>query len=460
MKRFKSMRAWSVCLLAVILIVTLGLAGCPKPPRQLASVKMLCYTTFEGWQASSTLPLKVGKVAITNNTNQYLGYMVQDVPAGMEVLYGRHSYHDTTSYNGGYKIEGLVYNPALDAYQAKHGGGNDGNYLMILKPNKTAYLPVGLVDPPSSSSNLFGTDLNVSIKVNALNLDTSSLIMGKIRGEIRPSMRLDKAAGVLNLLNANVPGSGDQVQDYYKGYPLGKSIFHSDGVHEGIPQGANELIAGTVLAFGDNRNLGPIDYNVHFDPIFKETKGTTTFPDGQGPNGYTLSANMPIAPAAGDLLVLSMVADADIPLADPVNYYTYGFVADSDGDSTNNWVPDPAFPKDIFQGTDYWFTAEYNPTDGWSLLVRTAYNNNVQEVSSAAKAIISGNSITLVVPLGEFQSMYPRWRLTSFRHSGDFGLNPPYDFDIDLYPQLDERLARISEGPAPAMLQIPMMTPV
>lgn len=171
-------------------------------------------------------------------------------------------------------------------------------------------------------------------------------------------------------------------------------------------------------------------------------KQLTGFPCGQGANGYTVCAVMPAAQDTGDYLYIPMLLDGDVVLDDPTNFFTYAFVFDSDGDFDNNWEALPQFPNDFFQGTDRWYEVAYNPqTTAWQLIVRVADNTTITEVSSAAHAVIVGSTIVLAVPMSEFSTTDLHYRLTAFRHPGDFGQGGDWSADLD--PDIDELLLPI-----------------
>ena len=109
------------------------------------------------------------------------------------------------------------------------------------------------------------------------------------------------------------------------------------------------------------------------------------------------------------LLVFAAYGD-DIELADTERLYQYAVVFDADGDTTNNYVPDPAFENDFFRDSDRWYEATYSPSEGWKLKVTDARNNNFTEIASAARVIISENAFVLVVPASEFS--VPQHRFT------------------------------------------------
>ncbi len=140
----------------------------------------------------------------------------------------------------------------------------------------------------------------------------------------------------------------------------------------------------------------------------------------------------------GDYLVVAMSTQGLIPTDDPVNSYQYGFVFEDDGNDSNNYEPAPAFQGDYFQGTDKWYALEYSPAAGWDLKVTDASDNAFQQVASAAWAVIAQNCVMLVVPMSEFDGPTPQYRVTAFRHSGDFGQNPPFDYSADFHPEIDE----------------------
>ncbi len=163
------------------------------------------------------------------------------------------------------------------------------------------------------------------------------------------------------------------------------------------------------------------------------------FPCGAGPNGTTLCA--PGAPPvpAGDILVISKALDATIPIADALNRYQYGFVFDADNTPGNNYQANAQYADDLFKNTDRWYEANYAPASGWALKTSTALNGNIQPATSAARVIIAGNSITLVLPASEVASKAP-YRLTAFRHTGDYGINPPYNYDGSVWPAVGQPL--------------------
>lgn len=140
----------------------------------------------------------------------------------------------------------------------------------------------------------------------------------------------------------------------------------------------------------------------------------------------------------GDWFAISMALGSYIPLNDNINSYQYGFVFDSDGKSGNNWVPAPAFQGDYFQGTDQWYSVEYSPTMGWNLNAQSVVDQVPTPIATNAIAVINGNVITLFVPKREFESSNPGYRFSAFRHSGDYGQNPPHDWSADHFPELDE----------------------
>ena len=175
-----------------------------------------------------------------------------------------------------------------------------------------------------------------------------------------------------------------------------------------------------------------------------------SLPCGDTANGLVVCSSVAGTALAGDYLVVAMSTQGLIPTNDSVNSYQYGFVFEDDGNDANNYVPAAAFQGDYFQGTDKWYALEYTPAAGWDLKVTDASNNAFQQVGSAARAIIAQNCVMLVVPLSEFDGPAPRYRVTAFRHSGDFGQNPPFDYSADFHPEIDE-LASVMGLETPTM---------
>ena len=170
--------------------------------------------------------------------------------------------------------------------------------------------------------------------------------------------------------------------------------------------------------------------------------GSTDFPCGQGDYGFTVCGSGTFS--AGRGVVISAEFAGEIPLEDPENQYQYGFVFDRDGDSTNNFKASPAFPGDFFDDTDLWYELAYHPAQGWMLRTTDVLAGYAQ-MSSGARAIINSNSITLVIPEAELSPETLLYRVTAFRHTGDFGLGPPFDWDADIAPPVHEPLLEMSE---------------
>ena len=54
-----------------------------------------------------------------------------------------------------------------------------------------------------------------------------------------------------------------------------------------------------------------------------------------------------------------------------------------------------------------------------------------------------GRCIDAGLPLGAFDDSTSQYRVTSFRHRGDYGLQPPHDWTGDIAPTVDEPLATV-----------------
>lgn len=172
------------------------------------------------------------------------------------------------------------------------------------------------------------------------------------------------------------------------------------------------------------------------DPLFNNS----TFPCGDGPAGMTLCQDPGRAVPDDESLVFVTSLEGDIPLSDPTNYYQYAFVFDQDGDPDNNYGAPADYPNDFFDGTDRWYEARYAPGSGWSLVVTDATDGNLTTVASDARLIIKDHVLTLVVPAGEFAVADPAYRVTAFRHTGDYGINPPHDWDGSIWPAVADGL--------------------
>ncbi len=222
-----------------------------------------------------------------------------------------------------------------------------------------------------------------------------------------------------------------------------EGAFRSDAVGEATNHSSPPLGA-LIAALAHTEITGSIVFRGAFlaAQLF-DAFGNTDFPEGPGEFGFTVAASMPSGQAEGDYLVALLKVDGDIPLADPQRFYQYGFVFDADGDPANNFVPVAGFENDFFGGTDRWYALEYAPAGGWKLVVTDARNNQFTEIASAARAIIRDDVILLLVPLSEFVDKTPRYRMTAFCHTGDFGLNPPHDWSGDLMPPIDKELLEV-----------------
>lgn len=175
-----------------------------------------------------------------------------------------------------------------------------------------------------------------------------------------------------------------------------------------------------------------------FESLLKQEP---TFPCGAGPEAFTVCPAGPSPVVAGEYFICAMVVQEDVPLEDPTNLYTYAFVFESDDNPDNDWVPFPDFPNDYYQGTDLWYELAYSPGTGWRLQVTSVVDvfpsSQTQPLETSARGIILGRAIVLLIPVAEFEAT-PGFRLNTFRHAGDFGQNPPFNWSADFHPGLDD----------------------
>lgn len=177
------------------------------------------------------------------------------------------------------------------------------------------------------------------------------------------------------------------------------------------------------------------------DPALTAAFGNTHFPCGDGVFGRTLCPTPAATQAPGDWILISARLYGETPGNDPKYQYQYGFVFDADGVPSNNYRAKAPFTQDYFDNTDRWYEAVYAPGTGWQMKVRTANASNVvTPVASAARIILGYDTISLAVPKSEFASANPGYRVTAFRHTGDFGQMPPYDYSADAHPKVGDPL--------------------
>lgn len=165
------------------------------------------------------------------------------------------------------------------------------------------------------------------------------------------------------------------------------------------------------------------------------------FPPGQGAEGYTIAATPSAALTEGEYVAFYLSVSDDIPIASATEFLQYAFVCDSDANPNNNYVPIPQFADDFFGGTDRWYELTYAPGSGWTFACKAVgAGNTITTVPSAARAILSGDTLVVLAPRSEFGVANPAFRATTFAHTGDFGQNPPYTWSGDPSPTVDEPL--------------------
>jgi hypothetical protein len=169
----------------------------------------------------------------------------------------------------------------------------------------------------------------------------------------------------------------------------------------------------------------------------------SAFPCGNGPNGQTLCPPGGAAPKEGEYAVVIAETEKPIPLADPRNHYQLGFVFDADGDATNNYTSSPAYPDDLFKGTDRWYQGTYTPGMTWTMKVDTAHGTTITPAASTARMIVKSNVVVAVIPTSELFPASLRYRISMFRHTGDYGLKAPNDYDGSVFPAVSDPLTKI-----------------
>lgn len=127
---------------------------------------------------------------------------------------------------------------------------------------------------------------------------------------------------------------------------------------------------------------------------------------------------------AGEVGVFHMDLAGDVPLGGLDHSLIYSLVLDSDADSANDWVFNPPFDWDFFQGADRWYQLFYDHRDdSWHLTVTqlTATGQIPGSTEpSTVRAVVEDDTVTFFVSMSEFSSAAPTYRLTAFGHDGNF----------------------------------------
>ena len=184
------------------------------------------------------------------------------------------------------------------------------------------------------------------------------------------------------------------------------------------------------------------------DPVFEIGESAAArieaaYPCGEGPLGTTVCGT-PGAFTAGDYVFVLATFGGDVPTDDPDGSYQHAFVFDADGVTSNNYVPSAQYPKDFFQGTDKWYQLFYTPSAGFTLKVVDARISTSSAVASGARLIVAGREFAAFIPRAELGTN-PGFRVSSFRHEGDYGLQGG-PWNLSYYPPLDEPLMPAAAG--------------
>lgn len=171
------------------------------------------------------------------------------------------------------------------------------------------------------------------------------------------------------------------------------------------------------------------------------TIGTFSCGAGPGPGDFTVCppGGAPLTP--GPTIVIIQSLGGPMPFTDTGNVYQYGTVFDENGIPSDNYTPSPQYPNDFFGGTDLWFEAARTSSGVWSLKSTNAAGGTLTPATTSAHFFISDSAIGLLVPASEMSIALPPFRVTAFRHTGDYGMNPPYDWDGSVYPAVADGLA-------------------
>lgn len=163
---------------------------------------------------------------------------------------------------------------------------------------------------------------------------------------------------------------------------------------------------------------------------------------GAGPGAGRFTVCPPGSPALppGAAFAIIFSLGGPVPFTDTGNLYQYGFVFDANGVTMDNYTPSAQYPNDFFGGTDFWLEADRTAAGVWSLNGTNATGGTQTAATTSARIFIAGSAIGLVVPTSEMSVTNPSFRGTAFRHTGDYGMNPPYDWDGSLYPAVADGL--------------------
>jgi hypothetical protein len=406
----------------MMLLCCVPLVACPRLNEDLLTVQGICTTYLKG---QKELPQKVGEIKIRNGST-----------GGAEANY-----------------EFCVPAAALDRYDFRIDGQSinanfvDGENGMKKFGGEVQRFPDTCIETWLKEDIADDVEDEFSVIFYRTGIRLSSDEIGTpvktVEDKIKVAMRTEEEYADARTVPLQLGSIGfdEQLVQGLMGYAVGIEVGGSSiGQGLQIPLDENQIFAGGYT------------WGTYSGYIMKEFQA---FPCGAGPNGFTVCpapANDLTEPNNVGYTFLVSLVDADIPLAHPTNFYTYSFVFDTDGDTFNDWVPDPAFPGDFFQGTDRWYEVAYEPGEGWELTVSQVTDGAARTVTrglpTAANAMIVGNTVSLVVPDSEIDATAKGLagigvRYTAFRHTGDFGLNPPYDYSADVEPPVDEGLFRV-----------------
>ena len=355
----------------------------------------------------------------------------------------------------------------------KPGGGCPGaGYTVSLSPSSGQISIGATLALTCTVTDASGAVVNQPISwtssdATIASVGTSGIVFGRSGGEVDITCRI--ASGESATAHVTVQASTNalcnvqqtpQANDVREFYDL---TFSNLGVGSFCKQATLMLDMAPVLHSSNNvaprpRVMDHTSFNIvggfpaQFVGQTRVDAFNANYPCGAHAHGMTFCGmNTPLTQTS--YIVVYAVLNGDLP-ATPTDFLQYGFVFDSNNDPSDNFKPDPAFPNDFFQGTDYWYTLNGSPQTGWEFHAMSAANNQIMgpatgaslaalatsAIATVARLIVSGRTLILMIPRSELSAANPSVRFTAFRHTGDLGLGGNWSGDVQrpvnqpLYP--------------------------